>query len=828
VFLKRITINGFKSFAGKTVLDLETGITGIVGPNGSGKSNLADAIRWALGEQSKGRLRLSDREEVVFAGTAKRPRASYAEVVLVFDNEDHSFPLDLTEVEIARRLYRSGEADYRLAGRSAKLADIQALLAQAGFGTGSYAVIGQGMIDTFLLSSPTERKLLFDEAAGIRGPEMGRDAAMRKLEATATNLTRLRDIAGELEPRLASLERAVAAASRAKELEANVTALRQAVVCAERAHLQHRHDAAQHRREAISTEMHTQRNECTRLERTLRTKQASEAQAAGERLALQQSLNALERERDELALELADVKGAVADSERTKSVLAELAQKLHSTTAEHEAALARREELSAELASNAEATERALKAVEIASREVAAAQEALVAMREGAAGQSRDQFVNHALQILKTLAASLNSKTATPNQVRLLVHKAGRLLSHAAESNDGEVMAAVKSAQKRLETAMAKRETAVEHQTNITIKGRSLEIDLSHADESVRRLEETVAKLKTEIEPLEKSTAGHAGTHAQADRIAGALAAAGEHLEAQREKVRALASAGDNGSDRTKLIQALEQAKAAAAAAEEQYTALDHELAEISAASKAAAVVAAEWGLSAEGPAPRESPEELRGRLLRAEALLEAHSATRHEQTTEYQDVKTRHSELSAQIADLEAAEADLRGVIAELDRVIRERFRANFAALAQQFSHYFTQLFGAGSASLELTETEDGSYGIGIKASPPGKRLTTITSLSGGERAMAGVALLAAILRVNPSPFVVLDEIDAALDEANSSRLSSILSELQEQSQLIVITHNRQTMKSARVLFGITTGEHHVSNIISMRLEEATALAAR
>jgi chromosome segregation ATPase len=326
------------------------------------------------------------------------------------------------------------------------------------------------------------------------------------------------------------------------------------VVCAERAHWQHRHDAAQHRRKAISTEMHTQRNECTRLERTLRTKQASEAQAAGERLALQQSLNALERERDELALELADVKGAVADSERTKSVLAELAQKLHSTTAEHEAALARREELSAELASNAEATERALKAVEIASREVAAAQEALVAMREGAAGQSRDQFVNHALQILKTLAASLNSKTATPDQVRLLVHKAGRLLSHAAESNAGEVMAAVKSAQKRLETAMAKRETAVEHQTNITIKGRSLEIDLSHADESVRRLEETVAKLKTEIEPLEKSTAGHAGTHAQADRIAGALAAAGEHLEAQREKVRALASAGDNGRCRRRTI----------------------------------------------------------------------------------------------------------------------------------------------------------------------------------------------------------------------------------------------------------------------------------
>src|SRR6185369_1951522 len=156
----------------------------------------------------------------------------------------------------------------------------------------------------------------------------------------------------------------------------------------------------------------------------------------------------------------------------------------------------------------------------------------------------------------------------------------------------------------------------------------------------------------------------------------------------------------------------------------------------------------------------------------------------------------------------------------------IRKRFKANFSRLAEQFTHYFTRLFGGGHASLELTEDIEGTYGIAIKASPKGKRLTSIAALSGGERAMAGVALLAAILRVNPSPFVVLDEIDAALDEANSGRLAGILAELAEQSQLIVITHNRQTMRAAAVLFGVTTGEHHASHLISMRLEDATALA--
>ena len=117
MILRRISITGFKSFAARTVIDLERGITGVVGPNGSGKSNIADAIRWALGEQGRSRLRLTDRDEVVFAGTATRPKASFAEVVLLFDNEDGAFPLDLTQVEIARRMYRSGETDYRLACR---------------------------------------------------------------------------------------------------------------------------------------------------------------------------------------------------------------------------------------------------------------------------------------------------------------------------------------------------------------------------------------------------------------------------------------------------------------------------------------------------------------------------------------------------------------------------------------------------------------------------------------------------------------------------------------------------------------------------------------
>ncbi|MEO7617507.1 MAG: AAA family ATPase [Candidatus Saccharibacteria bacterium] len=192
--LKRLTITGFKSFASKTVLDFESGMTAIVGPNGSGKSNVSDAIRWAMGEQSKGKLRLKDREEVVFSGSEKRARASFAEVIMLFDNQSGVFPLDVTEVELSRRLYRSGESDFRLNGRSIRFAEVAALLADAGFGRDSYAVVGQGMIDNLLISSPVERKLLFEEAAGIRGFELKRTESVKRLNATDGNITRLKDI----------------------------------------------------------------------------------------------------------------------------------------------------------------------------------------------------------------------------------------------------------------------------------------------------------------------------------------------------------------------------------------------------------------------------------------------------------------------------------------------------------------------------------------------------------------------------------------------------------------------------------------------------------
>ena len=828
MFLRRVTVTGFKSFANKTVLDLEPGITAVVGPNGSGKSNLADAVRWAFGEQSKGRLRLGDREDVVFVGSEKRARASFAEVILLFDNEDGAFPLDLTEVEISRRLYRSGESDYRLAGRSVRLSDLQALLAQAGFGTNTYAVIGQGTIDSFLMSSPAERKLLFDEAAGVRGPELGRESARRKLTATAANLVRLRDIEAELSPRLELLEHTVKAAEVHRELEQKVERLRASVAAVRLAHWTRVHEQLTNRREELAGDVHRLRDEHAGLERQLAAAQAQTARSATERERLQGTLTALEQERDHLALDLAERRSAVAEAERAAAQVLELSVRCDAAREDLAEAQARNSELKAEQAGNAEASARALKAVEAAAGLVASAQTALVAIRrEGAADGTRDQYIDHALQILKILATNLSSDEHKLDEVRLLVHKAGRLLSHASRTSAADLLDRLKSAQKQLETAMGRRETAVEHQTNVTITTRSLEIDLAHQHEAVARAEDQLEALEAQLAPIQTAAAELPDMEASATKLASALEASSSRLEQQREQIRRLSAVPDGAPNQAALATQLERAKAAAAASDAELAQLKTELASADSQLKAARQAASHASDQHVATTHRPLPD-LEAELVRAEAQLEAHAGVQRDQAAEYEAVKDRHTDLTTQIADLTSAQGDLERVIDELDRLIRERFKTNFASLGEQFTAYFARLFAGGTASLELTETEDGSYGIIIKASPAGKRLASIAALSGGERALAGVALLAAILRVNPSPFVVLDEIDAALDEANSGRLSAILEELQEQSQLIVITHNRQTMRAARVLFGVTINEHKVSHLISMRLEEATQLAAR
>ena len=206
MYLKSIEMHGFKSFANKIVLEFHDGITGIVGPNGSGKSNVADAVRWVLGEQSARQLRGASMQDVIFAGTQNRNPLSYAYVAITLDNSDHMLPIDFEEVTIARRVYRSGESEYLLNGSPCRLKDVNELFFDTGIGKEGYSIIGQGQIERILSGKPEERRELFDEAVGIVKYKKRKAASIKKLEEERENLVRVNDILAELERQVGPLE----------------------------------------------------------------------------------------------------------------------------------------------------------------------------------------------------------------------------------------------------------------------------------------------------------------------------------------------------------------------------------------------------------------------------------------------------------------------------------------------------------------------------------------------------------------------------------------------------------------------------------------------
>ena len=207
MYLKSIEVQGFKSFANKIVFDFHNGITGIVGPNGSGKSNVADAVRWVLGEQSAKQLRGASMQDVIFAGTENRKPLSYAYVAITLDNSDHKLAIDYEEVTVARRLYRSGESEYLINGSPCRLKEVSELFYDTGIGKEGYSIIGQGQIDKILSGKPEERRELFDEAAGIVKFKRRKNTTLKKLEEEQQNLVRVTDILSELTKQLEPLER---------------------------------------------------------------------------------------------------------------------------------------------------------------------------------------------------------------------------------------------------------------------------------------------------------------------------------------------------------------------------------------------------------------------------------------------------------------------------------------------------------------------------------------------------------------------------------------------------------------------------------------------
>jgi chromosome segregation protein len=877
MYLTKLELIGFKSFAQKTILEFDRGIVSIVGPNGSGKSNVADAIRWALGEQSVKLLRGKRSEDVIFSGSHSRARLGMAEVSIFLNNEDRQMPVDYSEIVITRRVYRNGEGEYFLNNAPARLQDIQLLLAKASFGHKSYSVIGQGMIDHILVATPAERKAFFDEAAGVRQFQIKREQAVSKLEQTNENLSQARLLLSEIEPHLRTLTRQVRRLERRGGIENQLQ------------ELQTKYFGVRW------LDLARQRRGCeTVAEKQLGEQKKQQAQLT----TLQQELEKLEKEksRHEVFQELQQQYSRVL--EEKNGVMKE--QAILEGTEELEAA--QRGELNVvwlqnrhrELEHSVADIEEEMHSLETecAAKEKRIHEEASRRKEFTSRGQAlaeRFAHLQHKVQERRSDPSALEEDFRVFHEEFLAFRKA--LLEADSERDYGRLkrevsrfekrfrdvlqkIAEVKSAV-RAEDVLALQEefntlnTAQEECAN-GLNGLTREFErkkerLALLRDSHKRLQEDHERTDRELERLSPERSKANTTAAQRVKLEKQIRAYDAELQQLRERI-----VGFNQAEQQKKERLFELQKSF----RERQQALTDRTAELNATRVEIAKIETRQDdlkreLRQELPAERadailhftaddtvaeaEAEEKMLADIHHLKHQLELIGGIDEGVTQEYHITEERFQFLSSQVTDMEQSIEKLNGVITELDATIKTQFHSSFLAINREFGKYFKAVFDGGSAKLVLQETilspemeeggedggedgEDGSArenvgggkpekiiaGVEIIASPPGKRVTGITMLSGGEKALTSIALISAILSTRPSPFVVLDEVDAALDEANSQRFAAILQQLAKRSQFITITHNRATMQISSLLYGVTMSDDGISKLLSIRMEDA------
>lgn len=732
--LKRLEIAGFKSFAKKTVLDFSTATTAIVGPNGSGKSNVAEAFRFALGEQSMKSMRGKRAEDLIFNGSHSVPRANRAAVAIVFDNTRRIFKIDFDEVVIERAVFRDGTGEYSINGSRVRLRDIEELLAGANIGETGHHIISQGEADRILLANARERRAMLEDALGLKVYEFKKQEAERKLEKTEENIAQVNSLRRELAPHLRFLEKQVEKLERADELRQELVSLAQTYFAIEDRYLEHEKKTAEEHKRAAAERLAAASSELAVIEERATTDAEGASRLASVRSA-ESDIERVTGERSQLARELGRVEGALAAAkERSAKVAREPYAKVP------------REDLSA-LAEEIE---------------------------KQAAQATAPEAALAALAAIRSAIRAFVSRYVAPTD-DLLAEEERAVLSLEHER-----------------TELAAKDAALAEK----LEGmRSL---LARSREALTAHDETGRELRRRILDLAQKKAHEEGEVVRLEARERELTYFSESLE--REKGEALAIAGTAAVSYEPLAMLSEEAR---------------------------------------------SVQEDRKRVLeRMKIRLEESGGTGEDIRQEHKDVSERETFLAKELEDLASSSAGLRELINELDTELSKHFSDGLAKVNASFSEYFGLMFGGGSARLALEEPEEPEegdelsgeeddmakpekkMGIEIAVNLPKKKVRSLMQLSGGERALTSIALIFAMSQVNPPPFLILDETDAALDEANSRRYGDMIENLAKRSQLIVITHNRETMSRAGILYGVTMGGDGVSKLLSVKFDEAVAVA--
>jgi len=880
MYLEKLEIQGFKSFANKNTLvfpgllgrDLR-GITSIVGPNGSGKSNIADAVRWALGEQSMKTLRGKKSEDIIFSGTDKKNRLGMAEVSLYLNNEDRQAPLDYSQVVLTRRLYRDGLSEYLLNNGRVRLADVQILLAKANFGQKTYSVIGQGMVEGFLNTTLAERKEFFDEATGVKQFQLKRDDSLNKLINSYENLNQAAMLLSEIEPRLRSLTRQVNKLKRRHEIGAELKELQVSYYSKIWHEIKEKFDDYNKKFLEIEKIKQEKEKKGANLNRELNQLE-QQSQTNLEFSSRQQELNERQSQKEIINKQLAKLE-AELEVKLESSGQFDLSWLVNKSGEIKKDRLNTDEETTG-LEKNIEREKKVLvdleKEKETINSKINRFNQELLKSSSSAAGQGLGK-INQELKSLNELlkqSETSDDLANIKNIIKQIRRKVKLILGLAGAELEKENLA---ETQKKLMALTAEKE-------EIMVKINESTFRISARSERVKLLKEKTAQLERELNDIENKLKDNQGAikaggkEAAAGRLKQQAAELDEKINSLKEALNAFSA--KESQQRAKLfalqknLQSLQtetnglmnQLNELKVNATRYETKLEDLEAEIRNSYGNLKEVMAK---SLDGPVDVEAAL---GKINSLKRQVDQIGGIDPEIEKEYLETKERYDYLKNQADDLSGAIASLEKIIKELDAIIKEKFDEQLKTISAKFEEYFKILFNGGQAKIIKVLTEDlmenqtekeedeiaeaaaepapaedkyadnlkrikylqkynatGLAGIEIMATPPGKKIKSIAMLSGGERALTAIALICAIISCNPTPFVVLDEVDASLDEANSERLARILDDLSHKTQFIVITHNRASMRRANILYGVTMAESGVSKLLSIKLDEAKAV---
>lgn len=976
MYLKELKAYGFKSFADKTVIEFGKNINGIVGPNGSGKSNIVDAVRWVLGEQSMKSLRGDTSLDVIFSGSESRKSLNSASVTLVFDNEDRTLPIDFNEVSIKRMAFRTGENEYYINDERVRLKDINDLLSDSGTAKESFNIIGQGKIDEILSNKPEDRRIIFEEAAGVLKYKRRKDEALKKLDRTNQNLNRVNDIISEISTTIAPLEEASNKAKKYTEIKSRLSNIEVAVIAKSISDLNFEYQEDKKKIEQLENEISSMsannsnydidilkyKDNLKKIRDEINNKQLSLIEMTKKEEKITSDIKLL-RERNKykeesekisnniiiLKEDIININSRLTDFKNNIEIIDKkievINNNINNLMAKSTSLINRKNNLNDLIIKNnrdidgykykREYLENSLNNNLTVPKPVKAI---LDNPKFNGVHNVIASLIETDSKYSVAISTALGGASAylvvdTPNIAKELIYylknnNLGRATFYPISVISGkfiplDVIDMLKKEDGYLDIAsnlvrfdsiysnvisnvlgnvivVDSIETAniISNKVNkkykiVTIDGQVVNVGGSltggtlvktnnslsikyELEENIKNYELLIEKNKNinreidnldkEINELNKKLYSEQNSLLEEESkkhiIMDNISTINREYEDKKKELKDLIDISNNDSFEDNLISDLHNIKENISNLNKEISILKveeedtnntiNELEETSKSSNSyinkkekelnnlnilvnridvkldtllnnlSTDYNMTYDFAIENYKLDTDIEDAKREVERLKDNLALLGNVNLDAPSEYEKVNTRYAFLSKQKEDLVAAENTLYDIIKEMDNVMQEKLTDTFEQARKEFKIVYRELFKGGKAELVLTNPDNMlETGIEIKAEPPGKKLQSISLLSGGEKTFTAIALLFAILNIRPVPFCLFDEVEAALDDANVEAFGKYLDKYRNNTQFIIITHKKKTMEYADILYGITMQESGVSKIVSVKLAD-------